>query len=55
MSVCCLNVAYGFYDENYGKPLLALYETNPWLPVVGSDAEPERKMKNSINPILWMR
>lgn len=25
------------YDESYGKPLIILTETNPWLEVIGSD------------------
>ncbi len=27
----------GQYDEKYGKPLIVLTETNPWLMVIGSD------------------
>jgi len=37
----CIIPSYGFtqqqWDKEYGKPLVILIETNPWLMVIGSD------------------
>jgi len=40
ISICfyCLTITYGQqYNEKYGQPIVVLYETDPWLMVIGSD------------------